>query len=661
MTLQKIDAQSPEAQSANLKAENIVKLKALFPELITEGPSGLVVNQDVLRQLVGDATVTDADEKYGLNWHGKRAARQLALTPSTGTLLPCPDESVDWETTQNLMIEGDNLEVLKLLQKSYAGKVKLIYIDPPYNTGKDFVYPDNFQNGIQNYMEITGQTENGRKITSNTEASGRFHTDWLNMIYPRLKLAKSLMHPAGAIMLSCDDNELPRLILALDEIFGEENFIGQIVWQRSKKGDAKLIATVHEYIVCYVRDKSAVLEQGVWRRPKEGADEVLAKYSEVKTAFAGDHVAIRAAMMSWYRELPESDPRKSHKHYNWSDDRGLYFAADFAGPDDGRESRPRHDILHPVTNQPCKKPSTGWRWDEAKTNWALTQIPPRIHFGADETTIPTRKSYLFEIDSEPFSSVFYRDGRSATLEVEDLVGKGWFQFPKNTDVLAELIELVTKPDDIVLDFFAGSGSTGHAVMKVNAAHQTKRRFIMVQLPEPTDKVPYNTIAEITKQRLRKAGEKISNSVGQMNIDFGFRVFKLDTSNIRAWNSSTADIAVDLLAYEDHLLGGRTESDILYELLLKLGLDLCVPIEQQQIDGKTLHSIGGGVLMACLTEQITHNQVEELAQRIVAWHKAQAPASDSTCVFRDSAFADDITKTNMAAILNQAGIKNVRSL
>lgn len=659
--MQKIDATSAEAQSADLVAANIEQLKALFPELITEGSNGVAVNVDVLKTLVGDKTATDAEEKYGLNWHGKRRARKMALTPSMGTLRPCPDESVQWDTTQNLMIEGDNLEVLKLLQKSYAGKVKLIYIDPPYNTGKDFVYPDDFRDSIRNYKQLTGQIDGeGRSISTNTEASGRFHTDWLNMIYPRLRLAKLLLHPAGAIMVSCDDNELARLTIAMDDVFGEENFVGQIVWQRSKKGDAKLIATVHEYIVCYVRDKSAVLEQGIWRRPKEGADEVLAKYAELKAELSNDHEAIRSSMMEWYRQLPEGDAKKSHKHYSWSDDRGLYFADNFAGPDDGRESRPRHDILHPVTKKPCKKPSTGWRWDQEKTTWALEQVPMRIHFGPDETTIPTRKSYLFEIDSEPFPSVFYRDGRSATLEVEELVGKGWFQFPKNTDVLAELIELVTKPNDIVLDFFAGSGSTGHAVMKVNAAQQSKRRFVLVQLPEPTGKELYKSISDITKQRLRKAGEKVSKA-GSNGIDVGFRVFKLDTSNIRAWNPTAGDLEQSLFDAQDHLLEERSGTDVLYELLLKLGLDLCVPIEHREVGGKAVHSVGGGVLMACLATAIPARDVEVLAEGIVAWRKELAPASDTTCVFRDNAFADDVAKTNMAAILEQNGIQTVRSL
>jgi adenine-specific DNA-methyltransferase len=255
MSLEKIEPGSPDSQSADLLADNLAKLKALFPELVTEGPQGVAVNVDVLKGLVGDATVTDADEKYGLNWHGKRAARQLALTPSTGTLRPCPDESVDWDTTQNLMIEGDNLEVLKLLQKSYAGKVKLIYIDPPYNTGKDFVYPDNYKDSIQNYLELTGQVEGGRKVSSNTDSSGRFHTDWLNMIYPRLKLAHSLLKDDGVIFVSIADHEIHNLRAAMNEVFGEENFIAAVIWQKvfSPKNSARHFSEDHDYIVVYAK------------------------------------------------------------------------------------------------------------------------------------------------------------------------------------------------------------------------------------------------------------------------------------------------------------------------------------------------------------------------------------------------------------------------
>ena len=659
--MKKLEANDPDARSADPAAENVARLKALFPELIAEGPDGTAVNVDVLKQLVGDATFTDAAEQYGLNWHGKRRARQLALTSSTGTLRPCPEDSVEWDTTKNLMIEGDNLEVLKLLQKSYARRVKLIYIDPPYNKGKDFVYPDTFQDSIKNYLELTGQTEDGAQISSNTEASGRFHTSWLTMMYPRLRLAKNLLHPLGTVFVSCDDNELSRLRLLTDELFGEENFVANLIWQRSKKGDSKLIATVHEYMLCYSRDKSAALGSRVWRRPKRGVDGVLSKYAALRQVFDNDHESIRQAMMTWYRELRPTDPQRAHKHYTWSDDRGLYFAADFAGPDDGRESRPRHDIIHPVTGKACKKPSTGWRWDEDKTAWALTQTPPRIHFGPDETTIPNRKSYLFEIASEPFSSVFYRDGRSATLEVEELVGQGWFQFPKNTDVLAELVELVTDENDIVLDFFAGSASTGHAVMTVNAAQKSRRRYILVQLPEPTNRSKYGTICDIAEERLRGAAKRIRDENPMFAGDLGFRVFKLDSSNIRAWEPDRNDLDETLLDAVEHLKADRSDADVLYELLLKRGLDLCVPIEQRAVAGKEVLAVGGGVLLACLSDRIALDEVEALAQGIVEWHQTLAPPADTTCVFRDSAFADDVAWTNLATILEQHGITKVRSL
>jgi adenine-specific DNA-methyltransferase len=273
--MKKLTAADRETKSPDLVAENLERLKALFPELVTEGPDGAAVNVDVLKALVGDETVTDADEKYGLNWHGKRKARQLALTPSTGTLRPCPEESVDWDTTQNLMIEGDNLEVLKLLQKSYAGKVKLIYIDPPYNTGKDFVYPDDFKDNIRNYLELTGQVEGGRKISSNTESSGRFHTDWLNMMYPRVKLSRDLLRSDGVILVSIDDSEMPNLRRLMDEIYGEENFLAVLVWDRNRKNDAKYFSVGHEYMLVYAKSEAELSgNQVVFRGEKEGVEEV---------------------------------------------------------------------------------------------------------------------------------------------------------------------------------------------------------------------------------------------------------------------------------------------------------------------------------------------------------------------------------------------------
>ncbi|WP_260469670.1 site-specific DNA-methyltransferase [Ectopseudomonas oleovorans] len=675
MTMQKIDAQSPEAHSADLKAENIDKLKALFPELITEGPNGVAINQDVLKQLVGDTTVTDADEKYGLNWHGKRAARQLALTPSTGTLLPCPDESVDWDTTQNLMIEGDNLEVLKLLQKSYASKVKLIYIDPPYNTGDDFVYPDNFEDSISSYLELTGQVESGRKITSNTEASGRFHTAWLNMLHPRLKLARNLLQSDGYIAVSINDRELSHLRQIMNEIFGEENFISVLVYDKNRKNDAKLVSNGHEYMVIYGKNKSLLTELDVrLRAPKEGADEVKEIFEKLRKELNDDWKKIADELKKFYSTFSEDDPRLPLARFTKVDERGPY--RDDGDPSWPGGGGPRYEVPHIKTGKPCKIPSRGWVWPTYERMKEEIDAG-NIAFGEDETTIPSVRRNLFEKNDQVMRSVQFSYAQKASQDFAEIFdGKSIFQNPKSYLDMKKIVEYFSSGNDVVLDFFAGSGTTGHGVMLANADGNQRRRFILVQLPEPLDlenKDQKNAaefclesdfqmkLSEITKERLRRAAIRVNSEFPSHQGDLGFRVYKLDVSNIRAWNQNPEDIERSLLDHQNHLIEGRSESDILYELLLKLGLDLCVPIEQQQIAGKTVHSIGGGVLLACLTEQITRDQVEDLAQGIVEWHKAQAPASDSTCVFRDSAFADDIAKTNLAAILSQAGIKNVRSL
>jgi len=635
--MQKLEATSPEAQSADLVAGNIAQLKALFPELISEGPNGAAVNVEVLKALVGDATVTDADEKYGLNWHGKRRARQLALTPSNGTLRPCPDESLDWDSTQNLMIEGDNLEVLKLLQKSYAGKVKLIYIDPPYNTGKDFVYPDNFQDNIKNYLELTGQVEGGQKISSNTEASGRFHTDWLNMMYPRLKLARNLLKDNGFIFVSIDDGEAENLRRLCDDVFGEENFVAQLVWKSRVSEDTRAktgVSTDHEYVVCYSRGDQVALR---------GSEKDVEKFSN-----------------------PDDDPR------------GPWRSADLTGLAT-KESRPNlhYDLIDPKTGINYGCPPKGWRYEKSTMSQKITE--GRILFPSNGDGRPRHKLFLNEMRSlyKNMSSVITEFSTAdGTRDVNSLLGPGVFSFPKPTGLVASLIEQAAEAEDIVLDFFAGSGTTGHATFLRNAADSSSRRFVLVQLPEPLDPATADqkvaadfcdklgkprTIAELTKERLRRAAAKIKADNPMFTGDTGFRVFKLDTSNIRAWSPNPADLEHTLFAHQDHLVDGRTESDILYELLLKLGLDLCVPIEKRSIAGRYVYSVGSGVLMACLAESISLDDVELLAQGIVAWHEELAPAGDTTCVFRDSAFADDVAKTNLAAILEQHGIQNVRSL
>jgi adenine-specific DNA-methyltransferase len=644
MTMDKLKMHSPD-----LSQENIAKIRDLFPGCVTEardevtGQLRLAVDFEQLRQELSGHVIESDTERYRLDWPGKREALVLANSPVAKTLRPCSDESVDFGRTKNLFIEGDNLDALKILQKSYIGAIKLIYIDPPYNTGKDFIYADKFSQSSLDYLELSSQKEeDGSRLVANTEANGRFHSDWLSMMYPRLKLARNLLRNDGAILISIDDNESDNLRKVCDEVFGEENFVSQIVWQRSKKGDAKLIAKVHEYVLCYARDKASVIASGVWRRPKEGADQVLKKYSDLRARLGNDHEAIRREMQEWFKQLPNDDPRKAHKHYSWSDDRGLYFADNFAGPDDGRASRPRHDIFHPVTGKPCKKPSTGWRWDESKTEWALAQTPPRIHFGPDETTIPTRKSYLFEIDSEPYSSVFYRDGRSATLEVEELVGKGWFPFPKNTDVLSEFIELVTKTDDIILDFFAGSGSTAHAVMKVNVAHGSKRRFLLVQLPEETGRSEYKTIADITKQRLREAGKRIAASGSPEGQDVGFRVLKVDTSNMQDVYYRPDEIdQKDLLTAVDNIKPDRTPEDLLFQVLVDWGVDLTLPIQRETVQGKTVFFVDGNALVACFETGVTEELVKELASR-----------EPLRVVFRDNGFVSDAVKINVEQVFRQ---------
>lgn len=643
--MQKLEATSSEAKSIDLVAGNIEQLKTLFPELVTEGPSGVTVNVDVLKTLVGDQTATDAEEKYGLNWYGKRRARQLALTPSTGTLRPCVDESVDWDNTKNLMIEGDNLEVLKLLQKSYAGKVRMIYIDPPYNTGKDFVYPDNFQNSIKNYLELTGQVEGGRKIRSNTESSGRFHTDWLNMIYPRLKLAQQLLAPDGVIFVSVDDGEQASLRKCLDEIFGEENFIEQFIWKKSYGGGAKerYAVTQHEYCLMYSRDIESV--DPLWLAPDPEVEE---RYYEGRD----EHYETKGPFRLKPLEATKSMDR-------------------------------RENLIYPVRAPDGTNilPKRQWWWSRARTE--KVQAEGGLHFlkrGEDWSV--SYKQYLIGEDGEkrgakPFSILDGPYTQHGTAEIRSMFeDEVVFSFPKPTKLLMKLIEFGSDKDSIIVDFFAGSGSLGEAVMAQNALDGGKRRFVLVQLPEPLDAdakeqsvaAAYcdrlqrpRRITELTKERLRRAGNRICAANPMFSGDNGFRVFKLDSSNISAWNPNPADLVETLFNHQDHLVEGRTEIDVLYELLLKRGLDLCVPIASRIMHGSEVHAVGGGVLLACLATTIATDDVEALAQSIVSWHKELAPAGETTCMFRDSAFADDVAKTNMAAILAQNGIQNVRSL
>ena len=428
-----------------------------------------------------------------LQWIGKDAVVTHHKNVPYRLLEPVSELSAGDVASGNLIVQGDNLHALKALLPRYAGQVKCIYIDPPYNTGNEgWAYNDNV-----NSPEIRRWL--GEVVGKEGETLDR-HDRWLCMMYPRLVLLRQFLREDGAIFVSIDDNELGNLQALMREVFGAGNEVATIVWEKGKKGDSKLVSITHEYIVCFARSKALLKERNIkWRRKKPGVEEVLAHYDSLCEKHGDDQVMIRKEMMAWYRSLPKDDPRKSHKHYNWSDKRGLYFAADFAGPDDGRENRPRYAIFHPVTCDPCAIPSTGWRWEEDTTKKALAEDPPRIHFGKDHTTIPNRKSYLFEVDEEPMMSVFYKDGRAATLEVEAMLGAGSFQFPKDSEIISDLIGMVAGPNDIVLDSFGGSGTTAHAVLRWNLHLKSPMRFIVIEMD--------GTVAKAkTRERIRKAIE-----------------------------------------------------------------------------------------------------------------------------------------------------------
>ena len=654
--MDKIKAGEPATRSVDHVAESIATLRTIFPELVTEGPDGVSVNIDILKELVGDRVVTDSEEKYGLNWHGKRHARRLALTPSTGTLRPCPEESVDWDTTRNLMIEGDNLEVLKLLQKSYAGKVKLIYIDPPYNTGKDFVYPDDYRDNIRNYQMLTGQVDtDGRKITSSTEASGRFHTDWLNMMYPRLKLARNLLRDDGVIFISIDSTEVSNLRVVCNEVFGEECFVIDLIWRkRDGAPNDRTIGSVHEHILVYGKSLSPMSN-------RTQAEDSLNLMPRTDKADAEYQI---------FKEPDGPDPRGRFRKIDTT-----------ANAKGGRDVASLHyGVQNPYTKQ-VVYPRDGTCWRHSEAEMKQLQQDKRLYWGVTgSATTPMRKLFLSEAKKGMSTPSILPDmplNQHAARELEILFEqKSVFDTPKPVGLLRLLTHIGSKSGDIVLDFFAGSGSLGEAVMSISSENRSNRRFVLVQLPEVID--PTNrdqkiaadycrhigkpfAITELTKERLRRAGNKIREKNPLFAGDLGFRVFKLDSSNIREWEPDRDDLEKTVQIHTDHLKTDRTEQDILYELLLKLGLDLGVPIEKKFIVGKEVYSVGGGVLVACLTSRISREDVEPLALGIVEWHITLAPAGDSTCVFRDSAFPDDVAKTNLDAILKQHGIATVRSL
>lgn len=665
--------------SMNLEQANMDKLRAVFPECFAEGKLDI----DKLLALCGEYISNDF-EKYKFEWKGKAECLKLAQKRSNGTLRPCPEESVNWDTTQNLYIEGDNLEVLKLLQTTYYRKVKMIYIDPPYNTGNDFVYADDFADPIARYREVTQQT-----TKSNPETMGRYHTNWLNMMYPRLRLAANLLRDDGVIFISIDDAELYNLKKICDEIFGEENYVATLVFDKNRKNDAKYFSVGHEYMLVYFKSAATIYEMGiVLRATKEGIDEVKAEFERLRTEYHDDWGKVNEGLKALYASWPDGDERKSLARFTRVDEKGPYR-------DDGNISwpgggGPRYDVIHPVTGKPCKVPSRGWVYPNPK-RMQEEIANGRVVFGKDETTTPKIRTNLFEQDREVLRSVYFSYAQTTTQEFNNLFdGIRVFENPKSVNDIKRLIEYVTakKDNDIVLDFFSGSATTAHAVMQQNSEDGGNRRFILVQLPElcpeksEAFKAGYRNICEIGKERIRRAGKKIWLDLGgdaamallagqismdledQMNrvceskldiaerLDRGFRVFKLDTSNLKTWDATPIENEQMELLYDrmnsmvQRVKPDRSDLDMVCEIMLKLGVPLTYTVSRIEVNGKTAYTVGeDSLLLICLSANVQPEDVEAMAE--------YAPAE--VIISRES-FANDTAMANAYYILRDKEIE-----
>lgn len=621
----KLDGKTPD-----LAAENIAQLRQIFPDVFEEGK----IDFDKLKQVLGEY-VDDEKERYNFTWNGKGRALRLAQTPTTGTLRPCEAESKNWDDTQNLYIEGDNLEVLKLLQKSYHGKIKMIYIDPPYNTGGDFVYPDDFSDSIENYKQITGQVDNeGKQLGTNSEFNGRYHTDWLNMMYPRLRLARNLLCDDGVIFISIDDNESENMKKICGEIFGEGNFIAQAIWQKRTSPDARrIISAGHEYILIFCKNIQS-----------SGEIIRLLPFSEKD----------RAAYKN-----PDNDPR------------GPWVSTDCTAQAGHGTKNQFYELVTPVGRKIVLPDSLCWRFTKEKMQEEIEA--GRIWFGQDGKGVPRKKTYLSERAGRnlwtwwPNTEVGHT--QSATQELTRLLGGKLFDFSKPIELIKRCLSLALDSNSIVLDFFSGSATTAHAVMQLNAEDGGNRKFIMVQLPEPcregteAAKAGYKNICEIGKERIRRAGEKIKAEIEEKSTqlkigeepkkvpDIGFKVFKLDSSNLKQWQPDYDDLETTLFDSISNYVEGRSELDVVYEIMLKMGMELTWPLETHTIGGKNAYEIGMGALMICLDDQIT----TEVAEGMAALYKELAPETWRV-VFKDNGFADDSAKVNIKEILKTAGLE-----
>ncbi len=623
MSIDKITSADQLSHSKDIIQENIDQLKKLFPEIVTEGK----IDFKSLQQVLGEE-IEDEEEFYRFTWAGKSQARGEAHKPSTGTLRPSKEESIDWDTTQNLYIEGDNLEVLKLLQKSYAGKIKMIYIDPPYNTGKDFIYKDNYKDNLKNYQKFTGQIDSeGNKLSTNSDSDGRYHSNWLNMMYPRLRLSRNLLKDEGVIFVSIDDNEVDNLKKLMNEIFGEINFVTEIIWEKkfSPQNDAKYFSLNHEQILCYAKHKPS-FERNL---------------------------------------LPMTETQKSRYKNIDNDPRGPWTSGDLT------VSRYTEKDIYDVITPSGKiiRPTTGRSWRTSKEKMEELIKDNRVWFGELGDNTPRLKRFLSEIQQGivPISIFYNKDvghTQSATQELIKIFnGKKYFDYPKPTSLILKLLQISVNDRDIILDFFSGSNTTAQAVIEFNIEKKYNCRYISVQLPENTDEKSeafqngYKTISGLGKERIRRVSIKIKeeNPEESKEMDLGFKVFQLDSSNIKSWDGSPNKLKSSLFDSVNNIKSDRSEEDVLYEILLKYGLDLSSPTDEKDIHGKKVFNVGAGSLFICLGDKIT----SEVAKGIGEW-KEECDPEFCRVIFKDNGFTD-VEKTNSAQILKRFGVNEIRSI
>ena len=638
--MKRITGSDEASKSPNLAAENIKKLHTLFPTAVIESSNGLTVDLEEIKRLTG-VLATESAENYGLNWRGKTACKLASQSPSSGTLRPDHKLSKNWGTTQNLLIQGDNLEVLKLLQRSYAGKVKAIYIDPPYNTGRNLLYPNDFQDGIKTYQEVTGQSEGGVKMTSNPESGGRFHTNWLTMIYPRLRLARELLAKDGVLIVTIDDNEQTTLGTILKEVFGEGSYehvcIPVVHNPRGVQGNN--FSYVHEYaFFVYPSGTKSIANR------KIKADQI--DWSQFR---------------NWGTESERKDAKNCFYPVKVKDGEIIGFGDASEDEYHPKKQAVLIDGVHYVYPIDIKGVERKWRYARQSVDEIKNLLRAKV--SGDRIEIEIGKD--FGLFKTIWDDTRYDANEYGTQIVRALVPDSPFTFPKSLWAVYDALYAATAndPNAIVMDFFAGSGTTAHAVMELNNAIGGNRRFILVQIPEKIEEADskFKTIFEVTHARISAAGDEIAKRTNAKGADLGFRCLKLDSSNVREWDPATRNVQESMMQNIDNIKEGRTETDILFEIMAKVGIDLNAKIETKAAGEHVIYSVSNGKMFACLSAKISKKAVELIAGTICAWHSGQKCSTDSLVLFRDSGFEDDIAKTNISAILNQGGLTNIRSI